>query len=289
MQPFEVRIMRESDLPGADELRQLVGWNQLIQDWRRLLRLEPEGCFVAVEEGAITGTVTTTCYGRTLAWIGMMLVHPGQRRKGIGTVLMRTALQHLRSAGVQCVRLDATPAGRPLYEKLGFVEEWDLRRWQRATTPEPPKQEEISSVTRPLRPDDWPEIERLDTAAFGTARIELLQSLAASSLSALVLPGANANGVRGWGLLRPGRNADYLGPLQCHTAEDCLALSTALLRSVPDRPVFWDFPELNIPARKTAQGLGFEPVRPLTRMRFGPLVCRSEPLRQFGIADPAVG
>ncbi len=279
--------MQESDLPAADELRRLAGWNQLIEDWRRLLRLEPEGCFVAVEGSAVAGTVTTTCYERVLAWIGMMLVHPEQRRKGVGTMLMQTALDHLRVAGVQCIRLDATPAGRPLYEKLGFVEEWDLRRWQRATAPEPPEPQEACSVTRLLRPDDWAEIERLDTVAFGTARLDLLCSLAESSISAMVIPAGK--GLRGYGLLRPGRNADYLGPLACGSSEDCLALSTALLRSAHDRPVFWDIPDLNAVARETAERLGFSPVRPLTRMRLGPLACTSEPLRQFGIADPAVG
>src|SRR6266852_4773742 len=106
-----LRRMTDSDLRAADELRRLAGWNQTIEDWRRLLRLEPRGCFVAVQNGEVVGTVTTTTYGQALAWIGMMLVHPEHQRRGIGTRLMRQALEYLQGRGVKSVKLDATPAG----------------------------------------------------------------------------------------------------------------------------------------------------------------------------------
>src|SRR6266508_4054897 len=113
MHDVSVRRMTESDLPAADRLRAFAGWNQTPADWRLLLALEPGGCFVALRAGEMIGTVTTMTYGRALAWIGMMLVHPDHRRRGIGSSLMRQALEYLYALGVPCVRLDATPAGRP--------------------------------------------------------------------------------------------------------------------------------------------------------------------------------
>src|SRR6266496_3261092 len=101
MERVSLRPMTGDDLPAADELRRLAGWNQTLEDWRRLLGLEPRGCFVAVQEGRVVGTVTTTTYGRALAWIGMMLVHPEHQRRGIGTGLMRRALDYLQSQGVK--------------------------------------------------------------------------------------------------------------------------------------------------------------------------------------------
>src|SRR5262249_44841777 len=127
----EVRMMTQADLAAADELRRLAGWNQKPRDWQRLLTLEPRGCFVALRNGAVVGTVTTTVYGTELAWIGMMLVHPEHRRIGIATQLMNRALEYLKERQMRCVKLDATPAGQPVYEKLGFVSEWRLQRWQR--------------------------------------------------------------------------------------------------------------------------------------------------------------
>jgi hypothetical protein len=33
--------------PLANRLRGEVGWNQTMEDWKRFLEMEPEGCFVA--------------------------------------------------------------------------------------------------------------------------------------------------------------------------------------------------------------------------------------------------
>src|SRR5689334_3850434 len=97
----DIRLMTEADVPRADELRRIVGWNQRPGDWRRILTLEPRGCFVATAGGELIGTVTTTAYGTTLAWIGMMLVHPEHRRKGLATQLMNRALEYLKG---RCVK-----------------------------------------------------------------------------------------------------------------------------------------------------------------------------------------
>ncbi|MCP4512974.1 MAG: GNAT family N-acetyltransferase, partial [Fuerstiella sp.] len=123
-----VRAMREDDLADADRLRAVAGWNQMPADWLRILRYQPDGCFVATISDAVVGTVTTTSYPHhvaigepvPLAWIGMMLVHPDQRRKGIASALMRRSVDYLNESGVQCIKLDATPVGEPVYARLGF-------------------------------------------------------------------------------------------------------------------------------------------------------------------------
>ncbi len=293
MSPFQIRKLRDSDLRGADELRRLAGWNQTTDDWRRLLLLSPDGCFVAVEDGSLVGTVTTTSYGRAMAWIGMMLVHPERRGNGIGTALMHHALKHLQLLGVHCVRLDATPAGRPIYQKLGFVDEWSLRRWERrpieaATQERSAIFPKVASETRALTPEDWPQVELMDSTAFGVNRIALLRALANDSLAARVY--GNRKSLRAWGLLRPGVSAAYLGPVACYEPRGGAAVIKELLQSAAaDCPVYWDIPDLNVSAIQTAEAYGFAPVRPLTRMRLGPATCTSDPLRQVGIADPAVG
>src|SRR5438093_4829685 len=200
MEEVSLRRMKEEDLAAADELRRLAGWNQTLEDWHGLLWLEPHGCFVAVQKGHVVGTVTTTTYGQTLAWIGMMLVHPDHRQRGIGTRLMRQALEYLQSRQVHCVKLDATPTGRPVYEKLGFVPEWSLTRWQRLATTEIPFSSAAGPSTRPLSDADWDAIEKIDNAIVGASRSRLLHSLAERSEAVLVWP-AHGN-ITGCGMLR---------------------------------------------------------------------------------------
>ena len=109
-------------------MKEQAGWNQVEADWRRLLDLQPDGCFVAELDGIPAGTVTTCRFG-PVAWVAMMLVDKSFRSRGIGRALMSRALDDLDSAGVRTIRLDATPLGRPLYESLDFVAEATFARY----------------------------------------------------------------------------------------------------------------------------------------------------------------
>src|SRR2546425_10786138 len=135
--PLRFRLLDREDLPFADSLRALAGWNQTLDDWERFLALEPEGCFLADWNGTPAGTATTIVYGPELAWIGMVLVHPEFRRRGIGRALLQHCIDSLRERGVRCIKLDATPVGRAVYRDLGFHDEWTLKRWVRPSAPAP--------------------------------------------------------------------------------------------------------------------------------------------------------
>ena len=279
--------MTGGNVEGADELRRIVGWNQTLADWRRFLDLSPQGCFVATKNRVILGTVTSITYEQRLSWIGMMLVHPEHRRQGIGRDLMGQVLAYLQGRGVTCIKLDATPLGFHLYEQLGFVPEWTLTRWQGQANTHTRPLEGAAAVARNLRDADWAAVQEIDQAALGVSRGSLIRSLALHSRRVLVWPSQGK--IAGYGLLRAGTNADYLGPLVCGEKDGALALVHELLVSAGNRLVFWDVPDGNAAATSTVQQLGFTPVRPLTRMRLGPAIVKSDPEAQFAIADPSTG
>src|SRR5262249_59937946 len=95
MTPISIRLMTPGDLAAADALRAAAGWNQTLQDWRRFLHCEPEGCFIAERDQIALGTATIIRYGSALGWIGMVLVHPDHRRQGVGSALLRPCLAEL--------------------------------------------------------------------------------------------------------------------------------------------------------------------------------------------------
>lgn len=280
-----VRVMTPSDLGFADSLRALVGWNQTVKDWQRVIAHEPQGCFVAECDGAPAGTATTTSYGNDLAWIGMVLVHPELRRRGIGRALLEHCLGYLRGRGIRCIKLDATPLGKGLYQKLGFRDEWPWRRWETARLP-------ASGVpVGPLRPgaiSDSAAMAQLDKAAFGVSRQSMLERLARDS-SAVLVQTSEAGRITGFGMLRPGARAVFLGPVVADSAEAGALLVQALGASVAGRPVYWDVPEANAPAIELAKSYGFTPQRPLSRMVLGENKNPGQPQLQFAIADPAIG
>ena len=97
---FTIRQFTDHDVTAALDLCRSAGWNQLAGDWSRLIQYEPGGCWVAEVGQRLVGTVTTTRYGQDLAWIGMMLVDPDFRRRGIAMELIRTGIQYLQSLGI---------------------------------------------------------------------------------------------------------------------------------------------------------------------------------------------
>src|SRR6266853_1058801 len=103
-----VRLLRAADIPQAMRLKQAAGWNQIEEDWLRLLELEPEGCFGIERDGRLVATTTAIFYGRELAWIGMVLTDPEFRGRGLASQLMRRALEFLDGRAIECVKLDAT-------------------------------------------------------------------------------------------------------------------------------------------------------------------------------------
>src|SRR5258708_2152252 len=167
---MEIRLLRESDLPAALRLKELAQWNQTEDDWLRLLRLEPNGCFCGTIEGDVVATTTTTTYGSVLAWVGMVLVDPEHRRRGIATKLMQVAMDYLSKAGVETIKLDATPAGRSVYENLGFKEESLIERWEGVASSQRVERSPLDAMVRSEALD-------LDRHGFGADRAKLIGML----------------------------------------------------------------------------------------------------------------
>lgn len=296
------RALRRADLPFADSLRALAGWNQTLGDWERFLATEPTGCFLAEWNGIPAGTATTIVYGPELAWIGMVLVHPEFRRRGIGQGLLRHCIDSLRARGVRCIKLDATPLGRTVYEGLGFQDEWTMRRWACAPTSpqatrqepgraDPDAQQRVPtglSAVRSWRASDEQSLSPLDATAFGVSRHRLLAALVPQSCSSVVLesePGRPS----GFGLLRSGSKARYLGPVIARSDDDGIRVVEALVAGSEGQAIFWDVPDENTAAVAWAEQHGFAVQRPLTRMFLGENVAPGDPRRQFALAGPEVG
>jgi GNAT superfamily N-acetyltransferase len=281
---LKLRLLTRVDLAFANSIRALAGWNQTTADWERFLAAEPDGCFLAEGDGVPAGTATTIVYGPTLAWIGMVLVHPDHRRRGIGRALLERCIEHLRGRDVRCIKLDATPAGKQVYDGLGFKDEWTLTRWEH-TAVRGPNPQSISGM-RECR--EFEAVDQIDTAAFGVSRRRMLEPLMKQSRCALICE-TEAGKVAGYGLLRDGSAALYLGPVVATSGDVGLRVVNALLARGDGRKIYWDIPDQNATAVRLAGETGFTPQRTLTRMYVGENSAPGNPLQQFAIAGPEVG
>jgi ribosomal protein S18 acetylase RimI-like enzyme len=163
-----VRLLRDSDIPGAMRLKDAAGWNQTEADWERILELQPDGCFALEQDGELAATASALLYGEDLAWIGMVLTGPQFRGRGFARMLMQRAMEFAAASGVARVGLDATDMGIKLYQRFGFEEEGIVERWGR-----PAGLEAIPQA--PAHP--WEPDPDLDTRAFGTDRATFAREL----------------------------------------------------------------------------------------------------------------
>ena len=76
---------------------------------------------VASDGGAVVGTCRLVFSGSKAA-LGRLAVEPAQRRRGIGTDVVREAERAARDAGASTISLHAQTAARALYDAAGFVQ-----------------------------------------------------------------------------------------------------------------------------------------------------------------------
>jgi GNAT superfamily N-acetyltransferase len=255
--------MTPADIPAGMRLKDIAGWNQTGSDWERFLRASSEGCFVAEADGKVVGTATTIVYEGRLAWIGMVLVEPDYRGRGIGTELLEKTIEYLDARRIPTMKLDATPQGKPIYARLGFVAEYEIERWN--------LQRPARSATAPAAaaPAELEEILRVDRDIFGADRGDLLRSLdreAPAFTLATHLPGR----LTGYALGRRGSRADHLGPWMARDEASGRELLEEFLRRSGCETIFVDCLRETPFARPLLHQRGFRFSRPLTRMYRGP-------------------
>src|SRR5215217_1379679 len=248
----EIRLLRESDIAAAMDLKKSAGWNQTENDWRTLLQLEPNGCFAAVLDEELVGTTTTTCYGSDLAWVGMVLVRPEKRRTGIATKLLESALHYLDTK-VSTVKLDATADGKHVYERLGFEVESLIERWSR-------KGEAVRLDVQPetVDSDMRRQILQLDRTAFGADRSKLLNALLASSCVRPGVTTTEAGSVAGYALARSGSTAAYIGPVVSWERSAAAGAIDQVLEQLHANPVYIDMNRNWGEGRQLLSERGFE-------------------------------
>ncbi len=284
---IEIRLLDESDIPAAMQLKESARWNQTESDWRCLLRLEPGGCFGAFLDGRLVGTTTTTRYDRELAWIGMVLVNPENRRCGIATRLIKTALDYL-SGKVRTVKLDATPEGQPVYESLGFEVESLIERWVGIARAAPVGRSNKVEMRAELDSETRRELIALDRRAFGADRSTLIEILINNASVSPVLARDADGRLSGFALARQGTNADYIGPLVSTDAEQAACLFDRVLDQLTGHQIYVDVNSAFENGARVLADRVFVKQRDLIRMRHG---TRNNVTSSwiFAIAGPEVG
>ena len=277
------RSMRLDDIDAGLRLCRLSGWDQVARDWERFLAVEPPAAGVAIRSGTVIGTVATIQYGARFAWIGMVLVDPAAQGQGLGTSLVKYALEALRD--VAAVRLDATPAGHPLYLKHGFADECHLRRMEcGAVSLDDYSHPEMRLMTS----RDLPDVIAMDHGAFGAPRAQLLEWMYAGAPEYAVVARRNGT-LAGYVFGRHGHQFGHLGPIVAVDASVAQGMTTLCLSRHRGRAFIVDAMSHSGEWTAFLEQAGFREQRPFIRMHRGGQLPFGEPQQQFAVLGPEFG
>ena len=129
-----IRIMTGKDYEGVYKLWSScmgMGLNNLDdskEGIEKFLCRNPKTCFVAEEDGEIAGAILAGNDGRR-GYIYHTAVNPDSRNQGIGTALVKAAMEALKALDINKVALvvfSKNRDGNAFWEKLGFTARDDL-------------------------------------------------------------------------------------------------------------------------------------------------------------------
>jgi GNAT superfamily N-acetyltransferase len=278
------RDMTPADIAAGLALSRAARWNQTGREWELFLRLSPEGCRVAVMDERVVGTVATARYEDRFAWIGMVLVDPAERGQGIGSRLMAEALDVL--IDMPSIRLDATPAGHAVYQKLGFVDEYRLSRME--TVVSGAGLAFRRNPARPMTKDDLPAVAIFDRQVFGADRRLALEWMFDGAPEYAWVIEERGQTV-GYTFGRRGFNFEHMGPVVAHDQQTARSLVSACLNRQAGKPFIIDASHCETDWRSWLESIGFREQRTFIRMFYRDTPYPGLPPKQFGILGPEFG
>ena len=278
----QFRRMTTEDIGAGLRLCRISGWDQVARDWERFLE-PPSDAVVAVRDGRVLGTCATIRYGEAFAWIGMVLVDPDAQGQGLGAALLVRAIEMRHD--VPAIRLDATPAGHPLYLKQNFIEETRLRRMERMTAA--PAETSGDPRVRQMTATDLPGVAAMDEEVFGAPRAELLEWMfrGAPEYAAVAIEDGR---LAGYLLARQGFEFDHLGPIVARDLATATALTMPCLAR-RGRPIVIDAACDHARWLAVLEANGFREQRPFIRMYRGAGAPFGDSRYQFAVTGPEFG
>ncbi|MGD8684799.1 MAG: GNAT family N-acetyltransferase [Chloroflexota bacterium] len=276
-EPLTLRLMTEPEVHrlvawAADE-----GWNPGLHDADVFWATDPEAFIGAELEGELIGGGAITSYGGEFGFMGLFMVRPEHRGRGLGSQLWhaRVRLLQARLRPGSTIGLDGDVAMQDWYARGGFVFSHRTIRHEGTGSATETAQGLVPAAEVPFE-----ELAAFDRRCFPAPREAFLRAW-------LEQPDSMARAVIvrdrlcGYGVVRRCGIGAKIGPLFADDAEQAEVLYSALASFVPGEPVYMDVPEVNHWAMSLARRLGMREVFGCSRMYLGPPP-RLEESRIFG-------
>ncbi|MDD3626802.1 MAG: GNAT family N-acetyltransferase [bacterium] len=271
-------IMSERDVPFAVELTKHEGWNYSEDDFLRLLKLNPSGCFVSWKDANRAGIVTTSIYG-TYAFIGTLIVKQEYRKQGIGRSLLEFAMKHLQESGVITIELDGVFSAVELYRELGFQDKYLSLRLEKV-----PGNKSDDTVL--YQPQDFDGIIELDSELTRIKRECLLREYLNTFKDSVFM--LKKKEVEAYAIVVPKtKKSVSITFFISKTIEGGEVILNSILKRFQDKTIYIGIPEINRESVKLVSSKGFLYREPSLRMYSGKRIQYENFM--YGIVSPEKG
>jgi|SRR5262245_15762011 len=280
MSDLRIRTMRPDEISIAVDWAAAEGWNPGLVDAACFSLADPDGFLIGELDGAPAATISCVNYSASFAFLGLYIVREDVRGRGHGLRIWNAAIAH---AGPRVIGLDGVVAQQQNYKKSGFKLAYaNVRYGGTVVAPDPQRVRIVALAEVPLA-----SVATDDATVFAAPRIAFLRAWIGSPghvARALMRDGRLA----AWGVIRPCRKGNKIGPLVSDDRDAVEAVLAALLASAGNSEIFLDVPSVNRDAIALAQDLGLAPVFETARMYNGEI----PPLRLervFGVTTLELG
>jgi ribosomal protein S18 acetylase RimI-like enzyme len=185
MTKLAIRPMTADDVDAAVALALAQGWRNRIRFYDLVLHVPTAQPLVGEAGGRVVATGLATANG-TVGWLGAIVVDAAFRSRGFGRAMTEELIRRLRAAGCETISLEATDAGRPMYERMGFRLATSYHQLQSDHLDEAPAPPDGARVRR-LEAANLAGVFELDRQATGEDRHDVLAVLAGPGWGGWVL------------------------------------------------------------------------------------------------------
>ena len=195
---------------------------------------------------------------------------------------MEQALECLERSDIRTIRLEGDPPGIPLYQRLGFVHEYESPRFRLERTPAVERGDAQKVPTA-----QWSEIAVIDERCFGDDRKKLLSELLERTRA---LYGSPSNGrLSGYLAVQRSGTGARLGPWAAYEPQIADELLRTALSELESETVVVALPGVNKNGQELLRRYGFIQTPSSFRMVRGPEKGRGSPEKVYAIANGAFG
>ena len=235
------------------------GWNPGRDDAAAFFAADPEGFFVAVEQGEPVASISVVNHTSDFAFLGLYIVRKGFRGRGIGLGLWTYALRH---AGTRTVGLDGVEAQQENYRASGFTYFGGTTRFTGLISPQ--HRTDINAADQ----GDIETLIQMEATASGVSKPRYMRPWLSGDVGRTTFVKRDQGVITGFCTIRTCTTGAKIGPLiaeNVDVAQQLLAHATAGVVG----PVSMDVPDTATALTELCETLGWQPGFKTARMYNG--------------------